>query len=359
VAATVSGQKWVDQIEARKAELDDPDLRAMCDTFIRHVKTEWVGDLDATFATMVPEPVYRNWGGFTNRTGPVEHHLDAIKQIYGTPVERFGYYPPADMDIDRFLVSRDAIVMDGTIRMMSYGGDLRALGEDVKDDSWYVVETRIALFFPFKEGLMTGEDAYIDHLASIEEMSPEDVERSWFRGETSLADASQVDKQDEELVTSERTFRRIVTGRTDDGGGRILADDRMQLDEHGIGRIWGTDGPPSLVTDGVIANPPDWFPPVGGCRVTLFSVAPQAGDPGAVRSDGPAPWGHEDVHASDTVDVIHITSGTAWIQHPDGEEVRLDAGDVIVQHGTMHGWVNHSDKPAKGIAFVVGATPDP
>jgi hypothetical protein len=185
VAATVRGQRWLDQIETRKSGLDDPELRAMCDTLLRHVKTEWVGDLDATLATMVPDPVYRNWGGFTNRTGPVEHRLDAIKQIYGAPVERFGYYPPAEMDIDRFLISREAIVMDGRIRMMSYGEDLRALGEDVKDDSWYVVETRIALFFPFSDGLMTGEDAYIDHLVLIEEMSPTDVERSWYRGEPS------------------------------------------------------------------------------------------------------------------------------------------------------------------------------
>src|SRR5450759_3846725 len=94
------------------------------------------------------------------------------------------------MDIDRFLVSRHGTVMDGHIRMMSYGADLRVLGEDVKDDSWYVVGTRIALFFPFKDGLMTGEDAYIDHLATIEEMSPSDVERSWYRGEESATNES-------------------------------------------------------------------------------------------------------------------------------------------------------------------------
>jgi len=183
MCAAVNGQSWIDQVEAHKQQLDDPELRAMCDTFVRHVKTEWVGDLDATFATMVAEPVYRHWGGFTNRTGPVEHHRETIRQIYAAPVERFGRYPPADMEIDRFLVSHEAIVMDGRIRMMSYGEDLRTLGEDVKADSWYVVTTRIALFFPFRDGLMTGEDAYIDHLAVIEEMSVEDVENSWFRPE--------------------------------------------------------------------------------------------------------------------------------------------------------------------------------
>ena len=65
--------------------------------------------------------------------------------------------------------------------MMTYGEDLRTLGEDVDADTWYIVTTRIALFFPFRDGLMTGEDAYIDHLAEIEEMSPSDVERSWYR----------------------------------------------------------------------------------------------------------------------------------------------------------------------------------
>src|ERR1035437_360197 len=50
MCAAVNGQSWVDQVEAHKQQLDDPELRAMCDTFVRHVKTEWVGDLDATFA---------------------------------------------------------------------------------------------------------------------------------------------------------------------------------------------------------------------------------------------------------------------------------------------------------------------
>jgi hypothetical protein len=157
----------------------------------------------------------------------------------------------------------------------------------------------------------------------------------------------------------EHTFRRIVTGRTGDGGAEVLADEQLRLDDHGIRRIWGTDGPPSLVSDGVIAEPPGWFPPLGGCRVTLFSVPPDSSGPGDGRPEGEAPWGHEDVHASDTVDVIYLTSGTAWIQHPDGTEVRLDAGDVVVQHGTMHAWANHSGDWASGIAFVVGAQPEP
>jgi hypothetical protein len=156
----------------------------------------------------------------------------------------------------------------------------------------------------------------------------------------------------------DQTFRRIVTGRTDDGGAQVLADEQLGLDQHGIRRVWGTDGPPSLTSDGVISDLPGWFPPPGGCRVTIFTVPPDDAAPGQGRPEGPAPWGHDDVHASDTVDVIYLTSGSAWIQHPDGTEVRLDAGDVIVQHGTMHAWANHTDQWATGIAFVVGALPE-
>ncbi len=86
--AAINAQNWIDQIEQRKAQLNDPALKAMCDTLIRHVTTELVGDLDATYATMVPDPVYHNWGGFTNRQGPVEYHIEDVKEIYGAPVER-------------------------------------------------------------------------------------------------------------------------------------------------------------------------------------------------------------------------------------------------------------------------------
>jgi hypothetical protein len=35
-----------------------------------------------------------------------------------------------------------------------------------------------------------------------------------------------------------------------------------------------------------------------------------------------------------------------------GEEVHLKAGDVMVQRGTNHAWVNRSDKKAR-VAFVL------
>lgn len=45
-----------------------------------------------------------------------------------------------------------------------------------------------------------------------------------------------------------------------------------------------------------------------------------------------------------------------WFSHLDGDErVDMKAGDVCVQRGTIHGWVNYSDKPAR-LYFVLSGT---
>ncbi len=49
-----------------------------------------------------------------------------------------------------------------------------------------------------------------------------------------------------------------------------------------------------------------------------------------------------------------VLEGELWLELTDGE-VRLTAGDVVVQHGTRHAWRNRSDKPATLLAVLIGA----
>ncbi len=84
--------------------------------------------------------------------------------------------------MDRFMVSPECIALDGMAKMMMHGGDLVSLGEDADSDAWYAVETRIAIFFPFRDGLMVGEDAYIDHLAKLTKLGAEEAAESWYKG---------------------------------------------------------------------------------------------------------------------------------------------------------------------------------
>jgi quercetin dioxygenase-like cupin family protein len=56
-------------------------------------------------------------------------------------------------------------------------------------------------------------------------------------------------------------------------------------------------------------------------------------------------------HQTDSIDYAVVLSGEIVMQL-DEEEVRLKAGDVIIQRGTMHNWVNRGTEPCI-IAFIL------
>ena len=56
-------------------------------------------------------------------------------------------------------------------------------------------------------------------------------------------------------------------------------------------------------------------------------------------------------HRTDSIDFAVVMSGEIDMELDD-EVVHLKAGDVMVQRGTIHNWVNNSDKPCV-IAFVL------
>ena len=61
-------------------------------------------------------------------------------------------------------------------------------------------------------------------------------------------------------------------------------------------------------------------------------------------------------HRTDSIDYAVVMSGEIDMDL-DGTVVHLKAGDVMVQRGTIHNWINKGKEPCQ-IAFVlVGATP--
>jgi quercetin dioxygenase-like cupin family protein len=58
-------------------------------------------------------------------------------------------------------------------------------------------------------------------------------------------------------------------------------------------------------------------------------------------------------HRTDSVDYAVVMSGEIDMEL-DGESVHLKAGDVLVQRGTIHNWVNKGSAPCV-IAFVLVA----
>jgi len=58
------------------------------------------------------------------------------------------------------------------------------------------------------------------------------------------------------------------------------------------------------------------------------------------------------VHRTDSIDYAAVMSGEIDMELEQGEFVHLKAGDVLVQRGTTHNWVNSGSQPCT-IAFVL------
>ena len=61
-------------------------------------------------------------------------------------------------------------------------------------------------------------------------------------------------------------------------------------------------------------------------------------------------------HRTDSIDYIIVMSG-AIDMDLDGTMVHLAQGDVLVQRGTIHNWINRGTEPCVVAAILVDATP--
>jgi uncharacterized cupin superfamily protein len=60
---------------------------------------------------------------------------------------------------------------------------------------------------------------------------------------------------------------------------------------------------------------------------------------------------HPGFHKTNSIDYAIVLAGEIHAMMDEGE-VRLRAGDVLIQRGTNHAWSNRTDKPAI-LAFVL------
>ena len=149
--------------------------------------------------------------------------------------------------------------------------------------------------------------------------------------------------------------RRIVTGHTPEGKSTVLYDSSMPLleadraagarpeDRAGAASavIWTTQGP--VNND----DPSD---------TALRKVGTAESDGTVFRIVRYAPGVAPRHHRTNSIDYAVVVSGSMEMEL-DNETVRLNEGDVLIQRGTIHNWVNNGTEPCV-IAFVlIGARP--
>src|SRR5215475_2631681 len=110
--------------------------------------------------------------------------------------------------------------------------------------------------------------------------------------------------------------------------------------------MWSTDSMPADIAVGedvedMGARILGTAPPENGTRFILMEFAP------GIASE---------MHRTETIDYIVMLSGEIEMDMDDST-VRLKAGDIMVQRGTNHAWVNRSNAPARLAIVLLDAKP--
>jgi quercetin dioxygenase-like cupin family protein len=162
--------------------------------------------------------------------------------------------------------------------------------------------------------------------------------------------------------------RRVVTGHDAQGKAIVLIDGNapnQKVRQTGIATtlLWVTDETPAEMSgsadraareigvpppaDGSILRVVD-FPPesAGGTKVDNATILKEMG-----LSAGATPARHAHMHRTKSIDYALVLAGEIDMLLDDSE-VHLKAGDILVQQGTNHAWVNNGSDVCR-IAFVL------
>ena len=146
-------------------------------------------------------------------------------------------------------------------------------------------------------------------------------------------------------------IRRVVTGHDANGFAKILIDgpatNRRTSKSGGVSTlIWCTDGTPADISVGeniddmgarMLGTPP----PPNGTRFTVNDIPPGRTGP---------------MHRTETIDYVIVLSGKIEMEMDDST-IELKAGDVLVQRGTNHAWINRGTEAARVAFILIDAEP--
>jgi len=138
-------------------------------------------------------------------------------------------------------------------------------------------------------------------------------------------------------------IRRVVTGHSDNGRAKVEVDDiatNVISNRPGASScvVWSTKGFP-VDNDG-FADPTKASFKTTVDNGTVFRIVRY--EPGVTPRN----------HRTDSIDYAVVISGAIEMELDDGVAVKLKAGDVLVQRGTIHNWVNRGTEPCV-VAFVL------
>lgn len=146
-------------------------------------------------------------------------------------------------------------------------------------------------------------------------------------------------------------IRRVITGHDSKNIAKVIIDGpatNTKTPRDGVSStlMWSTDEMPADIAAGegvedMGARILGTAPPQNGSRFIVMEFAP------GIASE---------MHRTETIDYIAVLSGEIDMDM-DQSTVKLKAGDIMVQRGTNHAWVNRSKAPARLAIVLLDAKP--
>jgi quercetin dioxygenase-like cupin family protein len=144
-----------------------------------------------------------------------------------------------------------------------------------------------------------------------------------------------------------KSVRRVITGHDDNGKAKVMIDEVVS--NTWVGRpgavvhpIWTTEGFPADNDGDADAGARKVGTTLENgsiCRVIRFEPGVQARN-----------------HRTDSIDYVIVLDGEIDMELDD-ETVHIKAGDVLVQRGTIHNWVNRGPNPCTVCVVLIAAKP--
>jgi quercetin dioxygenase-like cupin family protein len=145
-------------------------------------------------------------------------------------------------------------------------------------------------------------------------------------------------------------IRRVITGHDDKNVAKVILEGpaaNTKTPREGVAStlMWCSDAMPADISIGEVedmgARILGTAPPENGSRFIVMEFAP-----GVVS----------EMHRTETIDYIVMLEGEIDMDMDD-TTVKLRAGDIMVQRGTNHAWVNRSSAPARMAIVLLDAKP--
>ncbi len=148
-------------------------------------------------------------------------------------------------------------------------------------------------------------------------------------------------------------IRRVVTGHDDRGSAKVIVDgEAMNIRPSPTpGQystlMWCTDSMPCDMPVGEGAEDMGnrilgTYPPVNGTRFMIAEYPPG----NTAR-----------MHRTETIDYIIVLDGEIDMELDEGRMVHLKRGDVMIQRGTYHAWINRGSETCRMAFVLIDAKP--